>query len=314
MIFPIMEQLKVTSVPDANDLLLFVRVAELGSFTRAAEQSGLPKSTLSRRIGQLERQMGEPLLVRTTRRQRLTELGQQVLELARELAADLEAVQALREQRQAEPSGRLRVSLPSDIANLLLADSLAAFTALHPAVTLELDLSPRRVDLLGEGFDLALRMGDLPDDALLVATRLTVFSHGLYASPDYLANHGEPAAPEDLLRHTAVRLGSGPGAGQPWVLSDGQRAWQGRPPARIVANSPEILVRLAGAGMGLAGVPDLIACSEVKAGRLRRVLPGWAFPPTMAWAVTPGRRLLPAKTRAFIEMLQRSLQQAQRDG
>jgi len=305
-----MEQNTSQSYPDPNDLLLFARVAELGSFSRAAEQLCLPKSTLSRRIGQLERQMGEPLLLRTTRRQRLTELGQQVLDLARELAADLEAVQALREQRQAVPSGRLRVSLPSDIANLLLSDSLAAFAVLHPAVTVELDLSPRRVDLLGEGFDLAVRMGELPDDGLLVATRLAVFTHGLYASPDYLANHGEPATPEDLLRHTAISLGSGRSALQTWALSNGQQQWQGRPPSRVVMNSPELAVRLACCGMGLAGVPDLFACADIRAGRLRRVLPDWQLPQSVAWAVTPGRKLLPAKTRAFIDMLQRVLQQA----
>lgn len=305
-----MEQNAPIPSPDPNDLLLFVRVAETGSFSRAAEQLCLPKSTLSRRIAQLEQQMGEPLLLRTTRRQRLTELGQQVLDLARELAADLEAVHALREQRQAVPSGRLRVSLPSDIANLLLTHSLAAFAALHPAVTVELDLSPRRVDLLGEGFDLAVRMGDLPDDGLLVATRLAVFSHGLYASPDYLANHGEPVTPEDLLRHTAISLGSGRSAQQTWVLSNGQQQWQGRPPSRAVMNSPELAVRLACCGMGMAGVPDLFACADVQAGRLRRVLPDWQLPQSVAWAVTPGRKLLPAKTRAFIDMLQRVLQQA----
>ncbi|MEZ5662675.1 MAG: LysR family transcriptional regulator [Burkholderiaceae bacterium] len=305
------EQFVPGSALDPNEVLLFARVASLGSFSRAAEQLGLPKSTVSRRVLSLERQMGEPLLVRTTRRQRLTELGQQVLELAQELASDLDALQDLREQRQSEPSGRLRVSLPSDIANLLLTDALAAFSTLHPAVTLDLDLSPRRVDLLGEGFDLAVRMGDLPDDGLLVATRLVVFSHGLYASPDYLANHGEPQSPEDLLHHTAVRLGR---SGQPWMLSDGQRSWQGQPQARVLANSPEFLVRLAGSGMGLAGVPDLIACTEVRAGRLRRVLPGWQFPQTTAWAVTPGRRLMPAKTRAFIDMLRHTLQQVEQPG
>lgn len=298
---------------DPADLLLFAQVAEAGSLTRAADRMGLPKSTVSRRLAALEQQMGEPLLIRTTRRQTLTELGAQLMEHARELASSLEAVIALREQRQAEPSGRLRVSMPSDLANLLLADSLAAFSALHPAVTLELDLSPRRVDLIGEGFDLAVRMGELPDDALLVATRLAVFTHGLYASPDYLAEHGEPREPEELMRHQAIRLGSA-GRSQPWVLIRGDRQWQGQPPARIQANSPETLVRLARSRVGLAAVPDLFALADVRAGRLRRVLPDWCLPESTAWAVTPGRKLLPAKTRAFIEMLQQVLRQAASSG
>ena len=144
---------------EPNDLLLFARVAELGSLSRAAARLGWPKSTVSRRLALLERRLGERLLLRTTRRQRLTDFGLQLLEHARRVADEVDAASALGEQRRAEPSGRLRVSMPSDFANLLLADSLAAFVALHPRVELELDLSPRRVDLLAEGFDLAVRMG-----------------------------------------------------------------------------------------------------------------------------------------------------------
>ena len=165
---------------EANDLLIFARVADLGSFSRAAERLGLPKSTVSRRVAWLESHLGERLLLRTTRRQTLTEFGSLLLEHARQVVTEVEAVTALREHRQAAPSGRLRVSMPSDFANLVLADRLAAFVALHPAISLELDLSPRRVDLLGEGFDIAVRMGALPDDALLAARRLTVFSDYTY--------------------------------------------------------------------------------------------------------------------------------------
>ena len=143
---------------DPNDLLIFASVAELGSFSRAAQRLALPKSTISRRLAALEQRLGERLLLRTTRRQSLTEFGMQLLEHARQVASEIEAVAALSERRQAAPSGRLRVSMPSDFANLLLADMLAAFVAMHPSIQLELDLSSRRVDLLGEGFDLALRI------------------------------------------------------------------------------------------------------------------------------------------------------------
>jgi DNA-binding transcriptional LysR family regulator len=292
---------------DPNDLLIFARVAELGSFSRAAERLGLPKSTVSRRLAALEQRMGERLLLRTTRRQTLTEFGLQLLEHARQVVAEVDAVSALREQRQAAPSGRLRVSMPSDFANLLLAESLAAFMALHPAITLELDLSPRRVDLLGEGFDVAVRMGDLPDDALLVASKLTVMSQGLYASPDYLAAHGDPRQPDDLGRHTAVRLLRGNGEPAGWTLvQDGQR-WDGVPPGRLNANSPEMLMRLARAGAGIAALPDGFAQPDVREGALRRVLPAWHLPSNTAWAVYPGRKLMPAKTHAFVDMLQAAL-------
>ena len=292
---------------DPNDLLIFARVAELGSFSRAADRLGCPKSTVSRRIAGLETQLGERLLQRTTRRQQLTEFGQQLLEHARQVALEVEAVAVLREQRQAAPSGRLRVSMPSDFANLFLGDMLAAFVALHPAITLELDLSPRRVDLLAEGIDVAVRIGSLPDDAWLAARRLTVFSNGLYASPDYLAERGEPAHPDELLRHQAVRLLGGQGEPLPWTLRHGDQVWEGLPPGRVSANSPELLLRLARAGGGIAAVPDLFAQPMLQRGLLRRVLPDWCLPPHPAWAVFPGRKLMPAKTRVFIDMLQAAL-------
>ena len=300
-IIPPMEQYQ------PNDLLIFARVAEAGSFSRAAKRVGLPKSTVSRRIALLEERLGERLMLRTTRRLTLTEFGIQLLEHARQVAAEVDAVKALSEHRQTRPSGRLRVSMPSDFATMLLTDMLAAFIALHPAVSLELDLSPRIVDLLGENFDLALRMGDLPDDALLAARRIAVFRGGLYAAPGYLAERGYPASPDDLLRHDALRLLGRSGASVGWTLLCGDQRWDGDPPGRTAANSPELLISLARGGAGIAAVPDHFAAPSVRRGELRRVLPDWRLPSFAAWAVFPGRRLMPAKTRAFIEMLEVAL-------
>jgi len=294
---------------DPNDLLIFASVAELGSFSRAADRLALPKSTVSRRLAALEQRLGERLLLRTTRRQSLTEFGQQLLEHARQVASEVEAVTALSERRQATPSGRLRVSMPSDFANLLLADTLAAFAALYPAIQLDLDLSPRRVDLLGEGFDVALRMGQLPDDASLAARRLADFSFGLYAAPSYLAEHGEPQHPDDLARHVAIRMLMANGDVAAWALSKDTQQWHGTPPGRLSANAPELLIKLACAGAGIATVPDYFAASEVRRGGLRRVLPGWCLPSHTAWAVFPERKLMPLKTRVFIDMLQAALAQ-----
>lgn len=292
---------------EPNDLLIFARVAEAGSFSRAAERIGLPKSTVSRRIALLEEQLGERIMLRTTRRLTLTEFGQQLLLHARQLAAEVDAVKALTEHRQARPSGRLRVSMPSDFATMLLTDMLAAFIARHPAVSLELDLSPRRVDLLGESFDLAVRMGDLPDDALLVARRIAVFSSGLYAAPSYLAERGDPATPDDLAQHDALRILGRNGEPAGWTLTNGSRSWQGVPSGRTAANAPDLLVNLARAGAGIAAVPDYFAQPGVLRGELRRVLPDWCMPSHTAWVVFPGRRLMPAKTRAFIDMLEAAL-------
>lgn len=292
---------------EPNDLFIFARVAEAGSFSQAAERLGLPKSTVSRRIALLEEKLGERLMLRTTRRLSLTEFGQHLLEHARQVVAEVDAVRSLAEHRQARPSGRLRVSMPSDLANLLLTDMLAAFIALHPEVSLDLDLSPRRVDLLGENFDIALRMGALPDDALLAARRIAVFPHGLYAAPSYLAEHGEPLSPDDLVDHQALRLLGRNGEPLPWTLLRGEERWEGLPPGRTTANSPELLIRLARAGAGIAAVPAFAATPRVRRGELRRVMPDWCLPSHTAWAVFPGRRLMPAKTRAFIDMLEAAM-------
>ncbi|HUX23857.1 MAG TPA: LysR substrate-binding domain-containing protein [Burkholderiales bacterium] len=295
---------------DPNDLLIFARVAEAGSFSRAAERIGLPKSSVSRRIALLEERLGERLMLRTTRRLTLTEFGGQLLEHARRVAEEVDAVAALTEHRQTRPSGRLRVSMPSDFANLHLFDMLAAFVALHPAVSLELDLSPRRVDLLGENFDLAIRMGELPDDALLAARRIAVFSNGLYAAPGYLAERGDPKSPDELGQHDALRLLGRSGESSAWTLISGSQRWEGVPPGRATANSPELLLKFALAGAGIAAIADSLAANSVRAGTLRRVLPDWCLPAHTAWAVFPGRRLMPAKTRAFIDMLDAALPDA----
>ena len=308
MIVVNMEQSIGAVAIDPNDLLIFAHVAELGSFSRAAERLGLPKSTVSRRLAALEQRLGEKLLLRTTRRQSLTELGLQLLDHARQVVAEVDAVTALSERRQATPSGRLRVSMPSDFANLLLTESLAAFIALYPAIQLDLDLSPRRVDLLGEGFDLVVRLGRLPEDSLLMARRLADFPASLYASPDYLAEHGAPQEPDDLIGHQCVRLLQGNGEPGAWTLLQGDRKWQGVPPGRVSANSPELLILLARAGAGIAAVPDYFALEEVRRGRLRRVLTHWCPPSATAWAVFPERQLMPQKTRVFIDMLQTALQ------
>ena len=289
---------------DVNDLVTFAQVAELGSFSRAAEKVGLPKSTVSRRLAALEHLLGERLLLRTTRRQTLTEFGNLLLEHARQVVAEVDAVAALRERRQAAPSGRLRVSMPSDIAVLLLADALAAFVAAHPEITLELDLSARRVDLLSEGFDVALRMGELPDDSLLVARRLSLLPVSLFAAPSYIAGHGQPRTPQDLMDHQSLRLLGRNGEPVKWTLTRGEERWEETPPGRVGANSPEILVGLARAGTGIAALPDYFAANDVQRGTLQRLLTDWSLPRQTASAVFPGRKLMPPKARVFVDMLQ----------
>ena len=293
----------ITGQISADDLLIFAQVAATGGFTAAADKLDKPKSTISRRIKALEEQLGERLLIRTTRHMQVTEFGRQVLEHAQQVAQEVDAAWALSEQRKAEPSGRLRVSMPSDFANLFLVDMLAAFSQLHPQVALELDLGARRVDLVTEGFDLAVRVGKLPDDSLLVARSLSTLPTGLYASPEYLLQQGTPQEPKDLLEHQTLHLQHASHQPILWHLSYAQREWQQVAAGRLQANTPELLMKLACSGLGIVALPHCFALPEVQKGRLNPVLPDWSLPEPTVWAVYPGRRLLPAKSRAFIDML-----------
>jgi DNA-binding transcriptional LysR family regulator len=288
---------------EANDLLVFARVVDEGSFSRAASRLGLPKSTVSRRVAALESHLGERLLLRTTRRLTVTEFGEAVLAHARHVAEDVDAAESLAQSRQSEPSGRLRVTMPNDLANLVLAPVLSGFVERYPKVALEVDLSARFVDLVAENFDVALRPGPLPDDATLAARRVATFSAGLYASPRYVARRGTPAEPEALMEHDALRLQNRAGEPMRWLLHRGPSQWEGVPPGRVTANSPELVMRMALSGCGIAIVNDHFALSYAERGELLRVLPEWRVTSVDLWAVFPGRRLMPAKTRAFLDAL-----------
>jgi len=289
---------------DANDLILFARVMEAGSFSRGADLTGLPKSTLSRRITQLETRLGERLLVRSTRRLAITEFGERILEHGKRLLEETEAASAMVLHRQEVPRGLLRVSMPPNFNDLDLAALLLQFAAAYPEVKLELDLSARRVDLVAERFDLAVRAAhSLPDDSTLVARKLCDLHMHLYASPAYLKQYGEPEKPADLLGHVCLRLISGSGEALPWRLSSGREQWEGMPDGPLASNSLGLQRDLAIHGMGIAGMNDHFADQAVAQGLLRRILPEWELPRQTLWCVTPGRRLLPARTTAFIDML-----------
>jgi DNA-binding transcriptional LysR family regulator len=289
---------------EPNDLLLFARIVEAGSFTQAALRVDQPKSTVSRRIALLEAKLGERLLQRTTRKLVVTEFGASLLEHARKVAEEVEAAGALVQHRQLEPSGRLRISMPQDFANLGMNSMIARFLERYPAVSLELDLSPRRVDLVAENYDIAIRMGDLPDDASLHARRVALERFGLFAAPSYIAQRGLPEQPDDLLEHDLLCLLSRSGGAVPWVLTRGKQRWERVLPARLTANSPDLLARIACSGAGIAASSSLFAEPYLSKGELVRVLPEWDLPIASGWAVFPGRRLMPAKTRAFLDMME----------
>lgn len=292
----------------ANDLILFAHIVTAGSFTAAADVTGLPKATLSRRLSELENTLGERLMQRSTRRLDLTEFGQHMLEHAQRLLDESEAANALAQHRQAVPHGTLRASFPPEFQELSLVTVLQTFAQRHPEVRLELDLSTRRVDLAAERFDVAVRAATrLPDDSALVARHIITMRNSLFASPGYLRERGRPGTPAELDGHTGLALIGSMGEQQRWQLSSGEQRWDGLPQHTHGANSVGLQQALAVQGLGIVGLSERFARPLLQGGALERVLPEWSLPATVVWCVTPGRRLLPKRTSAFIEVLQQVL-------
>jgi DNA-binding transcriptional LysR family regulator len=292
----------------ADDLILFAAIVEQESLVRAAEQLGMPKATVSRRLANLEELLGQRLLIRTTRRLTLTEFGQEFLDHSRRVAEEVATVQDFVRSQDVQPRGRLRVSMPGDYARQHFSRAIATFIETYPEIQLDIDLSSRRVDLIGERFDLAIRMGELDNDATLVARKIDAQSFALYASPIYLALHPAPKHPDDLQHHASVRLLSAQGNAVPWKLMRGKAVWEQVPPGRLTLNSPDMIQQLLLDGAGIGALPCRFVVDDVRLKRLVRVLPEWSLPAVPAWAVMPMRRYLPAKTRAFLAHLERFME------
>lgn len=281
-----------------NDMALFVEVANVLSFRRASDATGVPNSTLSRRIGALEKAIGLRLLHRTTRKVELTEAGQLYYERCRRIIDEARIAHEQLGEMLAQPSGMLRVSLPVDFSVIYLAPLIAEFAGRYPGITFDFDLTPRRVDLVTEPFDVAIRMGELPNSTL-IARRLVSLSVQAYASPRYLEISGEPTHPNDLAQHECLGF---PKVGK-WTMYRGKEVVEVNVGGRFHANSVGMFRRLATLNLGVVLLPERIVAEDVMAGRLRQVLLGWQGSSVPVYALTE-TRLLPAKTQRFIEFLQ----------
>lgn len=284
-------------------MALFVEVARARSFRGAAEATGVPNSTLSRRIGVLEKAIGLRLLHRTTRKVELTEAGQVYYERCRRIVDEARIAHEQLGEMLAQPSGVLRASLPVDFATLYMAPHIADFARQYPGITFDFDLAPRRVDLVSEPFDVAIRTGELNDSGL-IARQLARLSVQAYASPAYLDVSGEPTHPSQLGQHECLGFAR---AGH-WQLHRGEETLQIEVGGRFTVNSVGMFRRLAALGLGITLLPREIAADDVAAGRLKRVLPEWEGKPTPVYALTE-TRLLPAKVQRFIDFLQERLGQ-----
>ena len=286
-----------------NDMALFVEVVKAKGFRSAAETLGMPNSTLSRRISALEKAIGLRLLHRTTRRIELTEAGQLYFERCKRIVDEARLAHEQLGGLLAEPTGVLRASFPVDFAVTYLAPLIVEFSTRYPKLTFDFELTSRRVDLVSEPFDVAIRLGD-SDDSQLIARRLATLGNYLYASPGYLARKGEPRSPDDLARHACLSLAR---AGT-WTLHDGTHSVAVPVSSRFAGNSVGMLRRLATLDAGIIVLSEAIVADD-RAGRLRRVMPAWEGEPIPVYAMTE-TRLLPAKTQHFIEFLRERFAQA----
>lgn len=287
--------------PDLNDVLAFTRVADAGSFTAAATRLGWPKSSVSHRVARLEEALGARLLERSTRRLRLTDVGARYHEHARRVLLELEQASATVARFRTEPRGWLRISASVVLGQVLLPQLVAEFSAAHPQVQLFVDLTNRRVDLLEEGFDLAIRAGTLPDSSL-VARLLGQATARLYAAPAYLREHGRPGEPGELAGH--VLIDNAPAAPTDrWILihEDGRQVVV---PARfrLIGNDPTLLREVAAQGRGIVSLPDFVAAPAVAQRRLTPVLASWATRRLDVHAVFPSHKSLSPALRAFVDL------------
>jgi DNA-binding transcriptional LysR family regulator len=280
----------------------FVQVVEAGSFVRAADKLGASTSSTSRLVAELEQHLGVRLLNRTTRKLSLTETGQTYYERCVQLLADLDEAESAAGAAASAPTGRLKLTCPYNLLAQPIAPALAEFGRRHPQVSFEVTVADRVIDLVEEGFDLAVRIG-APGGEQLVARRLGATELVACASPGYLARWGTPRAPEELARHRALTYAyvSTPFL---WKFTDPQgRSHEVRVAGSLHANSGELLLAAATAGMGIAVEPDFVVGPYLARGDLQRVLDGFSGPRLDVWAVYPSRRHLSAKVRAFVAFL-----------
>lgn len=288
---------------ELDTLRIFVKVAELASFTQAADQLGLPKAKVSTRVQQLESQLGTRLLQRTTRTVRLTPDGEALMERAQALLAEADEVQAMFQQSPSVLRGRLRVDLPIMLARQLVIPRLPEFIAAHPLLEIELSTTDRRVDLVHEGFDCVLRIGQLGDSGL-IARPLGQLPLANLASASYLATHGVPHTLEDLDRHRLVRyaasLGSAAGG---WEYRDGD-AWLEQPMKSVITvTNTDAYEAACIAGLGLIQAPRIGLDAMRTHGDIVELMPDFAARPMPVWLLYPHRRHLAKRVQAFMDWL-----------
>jgi DNA-binding transcriptional LysR family regulator len=295
---------KSSGMPLFEDMAVFVRVCDIGSFSHAARLLGLTPSAVSRSVGRLESAMGTRLLQRTTRQLALSESGQEALIRAREMLQAAQSVMDVSHKFTREASGVIRMSVPKAVGYSVIHPHVVDFLKLHPSIDLQLWLTDRTVDLVGDEVDLAIRITNQPPPGLR-GRRLLSIDHLLCASPQYLATHGTPKTPQQLRDHSCICLGEDPTDAR-WKFKQATQTMTVTVHGRYAANHTMVRLEAALQHVGIASLPRFTAHAALQAGQLIAVLPDWQFLNAYAgdaWLLYPPTRHLAPKLRVWIDFL-----------
>ena len=290
---------------DLNGIFIFSKVVQAGSFSGAARNLGVPKSTVSTKVSQLEERLGVTLIKRTTRKLHLTEAGQNYYRICSRVLTELEEAELGTTLTQDQPAGLLRLTATVEMGNTILPALLGKFASMYPKLDLELVLTDRVVDLVAENIDIAIRAGEL-QDSTLIAKKLGVSCFQAFASQSYLKKHGTPEKPQDLSQHECLRFTIS-FEDRVWELEKGSRKAAVHVAGRIAANSLDALKELVIAGQGIALLPGYCYKKEIERKELIPILPGWTTEQAPVHIVYPPHKFVPPKVRAFIEFFSDAL-------
>ncbi|WP_288423562.1 LysR family transcriptional regulator [Acinetobacter soli] len=296
------------SIHYLQEMAIFVKVVETGSFSETARQMGATPSAISRAISRLEKVLGTRLLQRTTRKLRLSESGQQIYVNCLDMVNAAQAVMESSGQFHSEPQGTVRMSVPKAVGHFMLHPHMPEFFQRYPKIDVQMLLEDRYVDFIDDGVDLAIRITDHPPGGLM-GRRLIEINHLLCATPQYLAEQGTPEQPQDLKQHSCIYLGEQPSDSK-WKFQQGSKTITVQVSGRYSANHTGIRLDAALKHIGIASLPYFVARHALQDGRLIQVLPDWYFKTYYsgdAWLLYPPTRHLPPKLSVFIQFLAEKL-------
>jgi DNA-binding transcriptional LysR family regulator len=287
---------------DLNDMMLFIAVIDAGSFTLAAQRLNIPKANISRKISRLEQQLGVILLERTTRSQHITDAGSQYLVHCRHISQEIELAETSISELLTEVKGQLRIGVSVGMGHDIIKPVLGQFMRQYPALNLQLNLLNNRVDLIEEGYDLVIRIGEL-EDSRLVAKRLGKVARKIYTSPDYVKQHGEIKSIEQLSKASFLLMSSIQ-HNERLLLTSKEKQHELTVMPRMLVDDFLILKQMIIEGLGVAIIPDYMCEHELANGTLIQLLPNWGMPEVNVYALYPKHRLNVPKVKAFLDFIQ----------